>query len=131
MDHSRIWGLRVDKGTDIWPVECLQERGPAPGWPHGLAAGGPVVKIGPDVPFEPSELMNQRGLMCAEAVCRAVDGGEGHGDLEPAQPVPALQAAFDGAADIPGVSLPSLVIIGGKLCTPGAREVMSYRRAAS
>jgi len=80
----------------------LQERSPAPGWPHRLAGGGSVVKLGADVPFEPSELVDQRGLVCADAVGCSLDGGEGHRDLEAPQPVPSLEAAFDGAADILG-----------------------------
>jgi hypothetical protein len=59
-----------------------------------------VVERGADVAFEPPELVDERGLVSAEVDGGGFDGGEGHGGLEAEQPVPALEAVFDGAADV-------------------------------
>ncbi len=48
--------------------------------------------------------------------------GEGHGCLKAQEAVPAFEAAFDGAADVAGMSALSLVIISGRLRTPAGRE---------
>jgi hypothetical protein len=83
---------------DVWPVKSFQELDAARRWPHGLAGGGGSVELGADVAFEPAELVDERGLVGAEEGGCCFDGGEGHGGLEALQPVPALQAAFDGPA---------------------------------
>ncbi len=61
-----------------------------------------MVELAADVAFEPPELVDERGLVSAEVDGGGLDGREGHGDLEAAQPVPAVEAAFDGAADVTG-----------------------------
>src|SRR5260370_32023819 len=48
--------------------------------------------------------------------------GEGNGCLKAQEAVPAFEAAFDGAADVAGMSALSLVIISGRLRTPAGRE---------
>jgi hypothetical protein len=81
-------GLRSD-GLDVWPVKCLQERGAARRWVHGLAGGGGLVELGSDVAFEPAELVDERALMGAEEGSGGLDGGEVPGGLAAVQPVPA------------------------------------------
>jgi len=61
-----------------------------------------MVELGADVAFEAPELVDERGLVGADMGGGGFDGGEGHGGLEAAQPVPALEAGFDGAADVGG-----------------------------
>src|SRR5262245_47591712 len=97
-----VRSLSFDERADVRPVESPQERSSAAGWPHGLAGGGSEVKLGADIPFEPSELVDKRGLIRAEAAGSGLDGWEGHCSLEASQPVPSLEAAFDGTADVPG-----------------------------
>jgi hypothetical protein len=81
--------------------------------------------------FEPSELVDERGLVSAEVGGGGFDGGEGHGGLEAAKPVPDLEAVLDRMADVGGMSSLRLVIISGRLCTPGGRAGMWWRRAAA
>ena len=60
---------------------------------EGRAAPDGLEERAAGVVFQPGELVDQRGLVHAE-VCRGgVDGGVGHGGLEPLQPQPAVQPA--------------------------------------
>src|SRR6266536_3143805 len=94
--------VRCSECLDVWPVECPQENCPARGWPHGLAQGGAVVELRADVVFEPFELVDEGGLVGAEVGGGGFDRGEGHGGLETLEAVPAVEAAFDGPADVAG-----------------------------
>src|ERR1019366_8579276 len=87
---GHVRGVPGGGSLDVWPGQRGQQRSATLGRAHGLARCGPVVERAADVLFESPELVDERGLVRAEMGRGCLDGGEGHGDLEPAQPVPAL-----------------------------------------
>jgi len=104
---------------------ALRSALPGGGLP-GPAGCGAVVELGADVAFEPEELGDKRGGVGSSAGRGGSETGAGHGDLDAAEPAPAAEAAFDGRRMSRGISLPSLAVISGLLCTPGGREVMRW-----
>jgi hypothetical protein len=75
-------------------VRC---RGRSAAWG---ARGWRVVERGADISFEPLELVDERGGVGADLLGRSADGRVGHGFTEAVKPLPAVQAALDGAADV-------------------------------
>jgi hypothetical protein len=59
-----------------------------------------VVERCADVSFEPLELVDERGGVGADLPGCGADGRVGHGFAEAVKPLPAVQAALDGAADV-------------------------------
>ena len=119
--------MRGGEGLDAGPGQGGQQRGAAAGRPPRPAGGGGLVELGADVAFEPAELVAQRGWADAQAGGRGGDGGGGHGDLEPAQPVPACRAVSGRAADVAGNLVAGL---GGAAAAGGLPgEVLPGQRA--
>lgn len=92
--------LRGREGADGGLVEGLEECVAAGGRPHGVPGAGTVVERCADVSFEPLELVDERGWVGADLPGCGADGRVGHGLLEAVKPLPAVQAALDGAADV-------------------------------
>lgn len=74
-------GPSFQQRMDVRPVESPQQPGSTPDWPRGLARGGPVVKLYPNVRLEPFELVDQPDWW-AKTVGGGLDGREVHSDLE-------------------------------------------------
>jgi hypothetical protein len=81
-------------------AEGLEECVAAGGWPHGVPGAGAVVERCADVSFESLELVDERGGVGADLPGCGADGRAGHGLAEAVKPLPAVQAALDGAADV-------------------------------
>ena len=77
-------------------VKCVAAGGRADGMP----GAGAVVERCADVSFEPLKLVDERGGVGADLPGCGADGRAGHSLLEAVEPLPAVQAALDGAADV-------------------------------
>ena len=106
-----VRGVRGGEGLGAGPGQGGQQR--------GAAGGGGLVEPGADVAFEPAELVAQRGWADAQGGGRSGDGGVGHGDLEPAQPLPACRAVLGRAADVAGDLASGLGRAAGAGLRPG------------
>jgi hypothetical protein len=81
-------------------VHGLEEGGASGGRPHEVPGAGAVVELRADVSFESLELVDERGGVGADRPGCDADGGAGHGFPDAVQPLPAVQAALDGAANV-------------------------------
>jgi hypothetical protein len=88
------------KGADGGLVEGLEECVAAVSRPHGVPGAGAVVEHRADVSFEPLELVDECGGVNADLLGCGADGRAGYGFPEAVKPLPAVQAALDGEADV-------------------------------
>jgi hypothetical protein len=85
-------------------VEGMKEGVAAGGQAHRVPGAGAVVERCADVSSESLELVDERGGVGAGLPGCDADGRAGHGFPEAVKPLPAVQAALDGAAVLSGMS---------------------------